>query len=165
MITLKSPHEIELMRRAGKITAAARAYAGELVKPGVTTHEIDRAVEHFIRKQGAVPVESSDIRAYIAADDIALFQHPGSRDAVDDLVVDTDTDAGRIALIMEEGWNRTLLADEMLHCPVDLLGCYAGLYQFPCISTGSRGNFSRSAHQFDLMCGFERNHKLISSGR
>ena len=55
MITLKSPHEIELMRRAGKITAAARAYAGEMVKPGVTTHEIDRAVEHFIRKQGAVP--------------------------------------------------------------------------------------------------------------
>ena len=55
MITLKSPHEIELMRRAGKITAAARALAGEMVKPGVTTHEIDRAVEHFIRKQGAVP--------------------------------------------------------------------------------------------------------------
>ncbi len=55
MITLKSPHEIELMRRAGKITAAARALAGEMVKPGVTTREIDRAVEHFIRKQGAVP--------------------------------------------------------------------------------------------------------------
>ena len=55
MITLKSAHEIELMRRAGKITAAARALAGEMVKPGVTTREIDRAVEHFIRKQGAVP--------------------------------------------------------------------------------------------------------------
>ena len=55
MITLKSPHEIELMRRAGKITAAARALAGEMVKPGVTTHEIDRAVAHFIHKQGAVP--------------------------------------------------------------------------------------------------------------
>ena len=55
MITLKSSHEIELMRRAGKITAAARAYAGELVKPGVTTQEIDKAVEQFIRKQGAVP--------------------------------------------------------------------------------------------------------------
>ena len=55
MITLKSAHEIELMRRAGKITAAARALAGEMVKPGVTTQEIDRAVEHFIRKQGAVP--------------------------------------------------------------------------------------------------------------
>ena len=55
MITLKSPHEIDLMRRAGKITAAARAFAGEMVRPGVTTQEIDRAVEHFIRKQGAVP--------------------------------------------------------------------------------------------------------------
>ena len=34
MITLKSPHEIELMRRAGKITAAARALARDMVKPG-----------------------------------------------------------------------------------------------------------------------------------
>ena len=55
MITLKSAHEIELMRRAGKITAAARALAGEMVKPGVTTQEIDSEVERFIRKQGAVP--------------------------------------------------------------------------------------------------------------
>ena len=55
MITLKSSHEIDLMRRAGKITAAARALAGEMVRPGVTTQEIDSAVEHFIRKQGAVP--------------------------------------------------------------------------------------------------------------
>ena len=55
MITLKSSHEIELMRRAGKITAAARALAGEMVRPGVTTQEIDDAVEAFIRKEGAVP--------------------------------------------------------------------------------------------------------------
>ena len=55
MITLKSSHEIELMRRAGKITAAARALAGEMVRPGVTTQEIDDAVEKFIRKEGAVP--------------------------------------------------------------------------------------------------------------
>ena len=55
MITLKSEREIELMRRAGKITAAARALAGEMVKPGVTTQEIDKAVLHFIRTQGAEP--------------------------------------------------------------------------------------------------------------
>ncbi len=55
MITLKSSHEIELMRRAGKITAAARALAGEMVRPGVTTQEINDAVENFIRKEGAVP--------------------------------------------------------------------------------------------------------------
>ena len=55
MIILKSSHEIDLMRRAGKITAAARALAGEMVRPGVTTQEINAEVERFIRKQGAVP--------------------------------------------------------------------------------------------------------------
>ena len=55
MITLKNSHEIELMRRAGKITAAARALAGEMVKPGVTTQEINDEVERFIRKEGAIP--------------------------------------------------------------------------------------------------------------
>ena len=55
MITLKSEHEIELMRRAGKITAAARAVARDMVKPGVTTQQIDKAVFHFIREQGAIP--------------------------------------------------------------------------------------------------------------
>ena len=55
MITLKSPHEIELMRRAGKITAAARALARDMVKPGVTTAQIDKAVFQFIKEQGAIP--------------------------------------------------------------------------------------------------------------
>lgn len=55
MITLKSAHEIELMRRAGKITAAARVVARDMVKPGVTTQQIDKAVFHFIREQGAIP--------------------------------------------------------------------------------------------------------------
>ena len=55
MITLKSAHEIEAMRLAGKITAAARALAREMVKPGVTTQQIDKAVYHFIKSQGATP--------------------------------------------------------------------------------------------------------------
>ena len=55
MITLKSPHEIELMRRAGKITAAARALARDMVKPGVTTAQIDKAVFQFIKEQSATP--------------------------------------------------------------------------------------------------------------
>ena len=55
MITLKSQQEIELMRRAGKITAAARALAGEMVTPGVTTQEIDKAVFRFIKSLGATP--------------------------------------------------------------------------------------------------------------
>ena len=55
MITLKSSHEIQLMRQAGRITAAARALAGAMVAPGVSTREIDKAVYRFITSQGAVP--------------------------------------------------------------------------------------------------------------
>ena len=55
MITLKSSHEIQLMRQAGKITAAARALAGAMVAPGVTTREIDKAVRRFIKSKGAQP--------------------------------------------------------------------------------------------------------------
>ena len=43
------------MRRACKITAAARALAGEMVRPGVTTKAIDKAVHDFIVSQGATP--------------------------------------------------------------------------------------------------------------
>ena len=43
------------MRQAGRITAAARALAGAMVAPGVSTREIDKAVYRFITSQGAVP--------------------------------------------------------------------------------------------------------------
>ena len=55
MISLKSPREIECMRRAGRLTAQARALAGSMVRPGVTTHEIDTAVRKFIESHGAKP--------------------------------------------------------------------------------------------------------------
>lgn len=55
MITLKAPREIELMRRAGKITAAARALAGAMVSVGVTTQRIDREVRDYIISEGAKP--------------------------------------------------------------------------------------------------------------
>lgn len=54
-ISVKSPREIEIMRQAGKITAAARSLAREMVTPGITTAQIDREVRHFIEKSGAKP--------------------------------------------------------------------------------------------------------------
>lgn len=55
MITIKNAHQLEAMRQACKITAAARALAGEMVRPGVTTRQIDKAVHDFIVSQGAKP--------------------------------------------------------------------------------------------------------------
>jgi len=55
MISIKSPKDIEKMRAAGRITAQARSLAGSLIRPGVTTFEIDRAVRRFIESHGAKP--------------------------------------------------------------------------------------------------------------
>ena len=55
MITIKNGEELANMRHACKITAAARALAGEMVRPGVTTKQIDKAVYDFIVSQGAKP--------------------------------------------------------------------------------------------------------------
>ena len=55
MITIKNEHELQSMRRACRITAEARALAGSMVKPGVSTKEIDKAVHDYIVAQGAKP--------------------------------------------------------------------------------------------------------------
>ena len=97
MITLKSSHEIELMRRAGKITAAARTLVGEMVRPGVTTQEIDKAVEQFIRKQGAVPsflhYNGFPASACISVNDEIIHGIPGKRVLQEGDIVSIDVGA------------------------------------------------------------------------
>ena len=97
MITLKSAHEIDLMRRAGKITAAARALAGEMVRPGVTTQEIDKAVEAFIRKEGAVPsflnYSGYPASACISVNDEVIHGIPGKRVLQEGDIVSVDVGA------------------------------------------------------------------------
>ncbi len=55
MIPVKTPKEIETMRVACRISAAALAAGGALVKPGISTWEIDKAIEETIRSMGGVP--------------------------------------------------------------------------------------------------------------
>jgi methionyl aminopeptidase len=56
VITLKSPRELETMRRAGKIVHDTLAHMAEILKPGMNTAELDAEAERFIRSHaGAVP--------------------------------------------------------------------------------------------------------------
>ena len=55
MITIKSEREIELMREAGKMVSMTHQYLKNFIKPGVTTKELDRLAEEYIRKMGGVP--------------------------------------------------------------------------------------------------------------
>jgi len=56
MVTLKSPREIDIMARAGAIVNRTLELCREMVKPGVTTEDLDREAEAFIRSHpGATP--------------------------------------------------------------------------------------------------------------
>ena len=97
MITLKSEKEIALMRRAGKITAAARALARDMVKPGVTTQQIDKAVFEFIKSQGAVPsflnYHGYPGSACISVNDEVIHGIPGKRVLKEGDIVSVDVGA------------------------------------------------------------------------
>ncbi|MBV9231310.1 MAG: M24 family metallopeptidase, partial [Chloroflexi bacterium] len=53
---LKTDKDIAKMRQAGLLVWGAHQVAASLVKPGVTTAEIDAAVEKFIDENGAIPL-------------------------------------------------------------------------------------------------------------
>ncbi len=55
MIVLRTAKEIDMMRKACQISAEALQLAGEAVKPGITTYEIDQIAYRYIKKQGAEP--------------------------------------------------------------------------------------------------------------
>ncbi|TFE23901.1 type I methionyl aminopeptidase [Cohnella luojiensis] len=55
MIIIKSDKELSLMREAGRIVAETHRLMKQAVVPGVTTAELDRIADTFIRSQGAVP--------------------------------------------------------------------------------------------------------------
>jgi methionyl aminopeptidase len=55
VIIKKSPEEIEKMAAAGLVQTAALDLVAGKIRPGVSTEELDAAVERFIRSQGAIP--------------------------------------------------------------------------------------------------------------
>ena len=54
-VQLKTPEQIDLMRRAGLVVASALAAMRAAVAPGVTTADLDAIAEGVIRDAGGTP--------------------------------------------------------------------------------------------------------------
>lgn len=97
MIIVKSPREIELMRRAGKITAGARSVGREMTKPNVTTGEIDNAIRKYIIGAGAKPsflgYGGFPGSACISVNDEVIHGIPGNRVVREGDIVSIDVGA------------------------------------------------------------------------
>ena len=97
MIAIKNERELSAMRQACKITAAARALAGEMVRPGVSTKQIDRAVHDFIVAQGAKPsflgYHGYPASVCISVNDTVIHGIPGGYTLRDGDIVSVDVGA------------------------------------------------------------------------
>ena len=54
-IIIKTPEQIEGIRKSSKLAAQALVFAGQFVKEGVSTEFIDQQIESFVRSHGAIP--------------------------------------------------------------------------------------------------------------
>ena len=81
MIVRKSEREIELIAAAGRVAADTIAHVGRHIEPGVTTDELDRIAEEYIRSHGGIPT-SKGYRGFpkaicISQNDMIVHGIPG----------------------------------------------------------------------------------------
>ena len=97
MIKRKTAHEIEAMRLAGEIAAAARKIAGKMVTVGASTHSIDKTVYDFILSRGAIPAflgyNGYPASVCISVNEQVIHGLPSSRRLRDGDVVSIDVGA------------------------------------------------------------------------
>lgn len=55
MIVLKTPEEIEAMRRAGRVVAMAHQRLAEAIRPGIRTKDLDALALEVLKREGAIP--------------------------------------------------------------------------------------------------------------
>jgi methionyl aminopeptidase len=160
VVTLRSPREIALMRRAGLVVWGAHQMAAGMVRPGVTTGEIDAAVEKFFAEHGAVALFKGvpgkvpfPACCCISVNDEVVHGIPGPRvlRAGDVISIDTGCSVG--------GW----CGDSAITHPVGevtpdvqrLLDCTSGVLALAIRLLASRNRWSDVATE---MAKFVRDH-------
>jgi methionyl aminopeptidase len=104
-LEIKTPEQIDLMRRAGLLVGQTLELLREATRAGVTTGELDRLAEDHIRSRGGVPsfkgYSHPPFPATICAsvNDEVVHGIPGSRELVDGDVISIDCGA------IVEGWH------------------------------------------------------------
>lgn len=97
MIPIKSPKEIDRMRRAGRVAGLALREAGLMAKTGVTTAEIDAAVKRVITSHGATPTflgyRGFPASACISVNEEVIHGIPGKRRLKEGDIVSIDVGA------------------------------------------------------------------------
>jgi methionyl aminopeptidase len=94
MIIRKSPREIDKIAAAGALVAETIAHVGTLLRPGITTAELDDAAGTFVRERGGIPT-SEGYKGYpraicISPNDVVVHGIPGAYEVGDGDLVTID---------------------------------------------------------------------------
>jgi methionyl aminopeptidase len=160
VVNLRSDREIAAMRRAGLLVWGAHQVAKSMVRPGITTGEIDVAVERFFVENGAIPLFKGvpgkipfPAVCCMSVNDEVVHGIPGRRVLLDGDVVSIDTGC-KIG-----GW----CGDSAVTYPVGeitpevrrLLDCTSGVLDLAIQLMGSRSRWSDVASE---MAKYVRDH-------
>jgi len=94
MIYIKSDEEVEIQRKSSLLVGKTLAEVAKIIRPGITTNELDKVAETYIRDNGAVP----GFQGYggfpgtlcISVNDEVVHGIPGDRELIDGDIVSVD---------------------------------------------------------------------------
>ena len=109
MITLKSKAEIGKMKQAGEILAQCHQEIRKLIRPGITTLEIDRSVEDFLKKHGATPEQKGyqgfPFATCASVNDVVCHGFPDGKPLVDGDIVTIDMVVNLNGWLADSAWS------------------------------------------------------------
>lgn len=172
MLTLKSSREIAAMRKAGLVVWEAHQVAAELVRPGVTTGEIDRAVEDFFLQREVVPLFKGvpgkvpfPAVCCMSVNDEVVHGIPGSRVLREGDVISIDTGCRLKGWCGDSAYTHPVgqVAEDVQR----LLDCTAGVLQLAIELMASRNRWGDVAAEMATYvrdCGFSVVENFVGHG-
>lgn len=161
-ITIKTPDEIRIMREAGKINAEALQAAYEMIRPGVTTADINAAAEDVLKKYGVTSPFKNYPGPYpypastnVSINDELVHGIPGKRKVKNGDIVSVDCGTTYNGFVADSAF--TAGAGEISTAAADLLkvteqALYAGIAK---MRAGNRvGDVSAAVQQFAESHGY-----------
>lgn len=109
VIIIKSRHEIEIMREAGKVVAACHQALADFIEPGLITLQIDEFVENFIRKHNMEPAQKGykgyPFAACTSVNDVICHGFPGQYRLQEGDIITVDMVALHKGLHADSAWS------------------------------------------------------------
>ncbi|MCA0172754.1 MULTISPECIES: type I methionyl aminopeptidase [Bacillaceae] len=121
MIHRKTSREIQLMKQAGEVLADCHKELRSIIKPGVTTKQIDDFVELFLEERGATP-EQKGYQDYpyatcASVNDVICHGFPGSRKLKEGDIVTIDMVVNLNGALADSAWTYAVgeISEEKQH--------------------------------------------------